>query len=121
MWTLPSDDNDFSKRWGLIKSGFTKRIRADIGDSQAVSASRRKRREAGIWQRRFWEHQVRNEEDYRQHMDYIHFNPVKHGLVRNVRDWPFSTFHRYVRQGIYTLDWGESEDICDVGFGEPGL
>jgi putative transposase len=84
-----------------------------------VSESRRKRREGTIWQRRFWEHRTRDESDLARHVDYIHYNPVKHGHVRRVRDWPFSTFHRYCRMGIYPLDWGGSPAIEeDRGFGE---
>jgi putative transposase len=61
--------------------------------------------ERGIWQRRYWEHLVRDEEDYARHVDYIHYNPVKHGLVTQVKDWPYSTFSRWVRQGVYTEAW----------------
>lgn len=65
-------------------------------------------RERAVWQKRFWEHQIRDEEDFNKHLDYIHYNPVKHGLVSRVRDWPFSSFHRYVDRGLYPLDWGEN-------------
>ncbi len=71
-----------------------------------MNVSKLKHRETTIWQRRFWEHLIRDDEDYRMHMDYIHYNPVKHGLVNRVKDWPHSTFHRYVRKGIYSEDWG---------------
>ena len=117
IWTLPPDDHDFSKRWGLIKATFTKRVRAHTEDPN-VSPSRRRRREATVWQRRFWEHQIRDERDLRRHMDYIHFNPVRHGLVDSVRAWPFSTFHRFVKQGIYSADWGALEED-ESNFGEP--
>lgn len=87
--------------------------------SEWMSDSRRKHREATIWQRRFWEHQIRNEVDYRNHIDYIHFNPVKHGVAVHVRDWPFSTFHRYVQLGIYPEGWGgEAEGAIKGDFGE---
>lgn len=75
-------------------------------------------REATIWQRRFWEHQIRDETDYQAHMDYIHFNPVKHGLVSNVNEWPYSTFHRYVREGIYGIEWGCGGDSGKGMLGE---
>ncbi|MNW16429.1 hypothetical protein D3C71_2152730 [compost metagenome] len=75
------------------------------------------RGELGLWQRRFWEHRIRDEEDYQRHMDYLHWNPVKHGLVTRVHDWPWSSFHRLVREGVYPNDWGGSGDIDGV-FGE---
>ncbi len=82
IWTLPDGDMNFSKRWGLIKAGFSKRAKGMLDDKSLDSVSRIKHRESTIWQRRFWEHRIRDEEDYRRHMDYIHFNPVKHGLAR---------------------------------------
>jgi putative transposase len=105
--SLPEDDTDFALRWRLLKSGFSKKLpktewRSDI---------REKRGERGIWQRRFWEHLIRDERDYAAHMDYIHINPVKHGLAERVREWPYSTFHRYVEQGIYLPDWGGAVNI----------
>jgi len=104
IWTLPDRDGNYSRLWGLIKQGFTKRARALLPDA-TNSLSRIKHREACVWQRRFWEHEIRNEEDFNNHVDYIHYNPVKHGHVQRVQDWPFSTFHRYVKQGIYSVDW----------------
>ena len=71
-----------------------------------MNASKRKRHESSVWQRRFWEHKIRDEHDFKCHMDYLHFNPVKHGLVGRIADWPHSTFHRYVRAGVYDVDWG---------------
>jgi len=71
-----------------------------------VSASKSRKREKGVWQRRFWEHRIRDEEDLARHVDYIHFNPVKHGLVSQVGDWPYSSFHRYVARGLLSADWG---------------
>ena len=105
VWTLPEDDHDYSRLWGLIKRGFTKRARDLLPDS-TNSLSRIKHREASVWQRRLWEHEIRNEEDFNNHIDYIHYNPVKHGHVKRVQDWPYSTFHRYVKEGIYPVDWG---------------
>ncbi len=119
IWTLPPGDRDFSKRWGLIKVGFTKRVAAEACQN-ASTPSRFLRHEGNIWQRRFWEHQIRDEEDFRLHMDYVHYNPVKHGFVAQVREWPHSTFHRCVRDGLYPADWGSIEPRFQVSrdFGE---
>jgi len=106
IWQLPAGDNDFSKRWGLIKAGFTKRTKHLFHRDDWMNRSKTRYREKTIWQRRFWEHQIRDDSDYQTHMDYIHFNPVKHGLVGKVSEWPYSTFHRYVRDGVYGIDWG---------------
>jgi putative transposase len=102
IWTLPEHDADFARRWRLIKSAFSR----GIPDGERVSASRSARGERGIWQRRYWEHTLRDETDVERHVDYIHFNPVKHGHVTRVRDWPYSSFHRMVKNGIYPEDWG---------------
>jgi len=103
LWTLPADDSDFSTRWRVIKARFS----AAVAGGEAVSASRQRRRERGIWQRRFFEHQIRDARDFAAHVDYIHRNPVKHGWVKRVADWPHSSFHRYVRQGLLAPDWGD--------------
>src|SRR5215813_5173955 len=97
LWTLPAGDSDFSTRWRLIKTTFSRGLHL----SERVSASRLQKRERGIWQRRFWEHTIRDGGDFARHMDYIHFNPVKHSYVERVQDWPFSSFHRMVRLGSY--------------------
>ena len=97
IWTLPPDDTDFSIRWSQIKGQFSR----GIEKMERVSQSRMKRRERGIWQRRFWEHLIRDDEDFNRHVDYIHWNPVKHGWVSRVIDWPYSSFHDYVRHGLY--------------------
>lgn len=102
---LPPTDADFALRLRLIKTSFSKAIPRE----ERRSAVRRRRGERGIWQRRYWEHLIKDETDYRAHMDYVHFNPVKHGLVTCVRDWPYSTFHRLVADGVYPIDWGGSE------------
>ncbi len=107
IWTLPPDDNAFSKRWMLIKSRFTRKCIDPFKGTP--SPSRIKKREQNIWQRRFWEHQIRDELDYKRHIDYIHFNPVKHRLATAPREWKYSSFHRYVKNGIYHLDWGARE------------
>ena len=101
IMTLPENDADFSTRWNLIKGNFSR----TIGDGERISQSRSKRGERGIWQRRFWEHLIRDQDDFNRHVDYIHWNPVKHGWVRRVADWPHSSFHDCVRRGIYPVDW----------------
>lgn len=112
IWTLPEGDSDYSKRWGLRKAAYTKRIgKAITGKAKVEDASRLKHREQLVWQRRFWEHRIRDEMDFEAHCDYIHYNPIKHGLVRAPKDWAYSTFRRYVEQGIYSEDWGSSENI----------
>jgi len=107
---LPLDDADFATRWRLIKMGFSKAIPR----TEHLSQVRAKRGERGIWQRRYWEHLIRDEADFQAHMDYVHINPVKHGLVNRVADWPHSTFHCLVAQGIYPADWaGGAEDTMN--------
>ena len=109
VWTLPETDADFSMRWRQIKRRFTQTC---APPARAVRpASRVHKGEQAVWQRRFWEHQIRDERDLQAHVEYIHYNPVKHGLVTRPAAWPYSSFHRYVRQGIYEPDWGASEDI----------
>ncbi len=109
IWTLPEGDADFSSRWRSIKSYFSRKC--DVQYQGQISESRQKKQEKAIWQRRFWEHLIRDEEDYINHVDYIHYNPVRHGLVKAVKDWQYSSFHRYVKQGIYDENWGISENI----------
>ncbi len=101
LWRMPEGDNGFSQRWMLIKKGFTRRYLKAGGFEPTKNSSRDKKRERAIWQRRFWEHQIRDEEDLQRHIDYIHYNPVKHELVEAVDDWPWSTYHRFVREGYY--------------------
>ena len=118
IWTLPKNDSDYSKRWGMIKAGFTKQIQQLLPE-MTVSDSRKNKHEASVWQRRFWEHEIRDQNDLNNHIDYIHYNPVKHGLVKYVKDWPFSTFHRYVKEGIYPEDWGgDYSENSHHGYGE---
>jgi len=100
---LPEGDTDFPARWRLIKMGFSKSLPL----SEWRSDVRVRRGERGIWQRRYWEHLIRDEADYRAHMDYVHINPVKHELVDRVADWPYSTFHVLVEQGVYSIDWSD--------------
>jgi len=102
IWTLPEGDTNYSTRWNLLKGKFSR----SLAKGEQLSNSRIKRRERGIWQRRFWEHMLRNEEDFNRHLDYIHWNPVKHGYVSNVIDWPHSSVHKYVKMGWYPENWG---------------
>jgi putative transposase len=119
IWTLPPEEADFSKRWGLIKAIFSKRITPFHHKERLQTASRTKNRETTIRQRRFWEHLIRDEVDFQRQVDYIHYNPVKHGLVDKVKDWPYSTFHRYVKAGVYPANWSELVSLESIGnFGE---
>jgi putative transposase len=99
IWQLPPGDSDFSTRWRLIKRYFS------IMKDKPVT----ERGEKNIWQRRFWEHFLRDEEDWRRHMDYIHYNPVKHGYVQNPADWPHSSFQKALQEGLYPIGWGTKE------------
>lgn len=101
LWRLPEGDADNPGRWARIKSGFCRRLPA----SEYRSPARIARREWGVWQRRFWEHRIEDDDDLRHHVDYIHINPVKHDFVARVRDWPYSSFHRYARGGCLMPDW----------------
>jgi putative transposase len=112
VWTLPAGDTDYSGRWKAIKVAFAKAHPR----TETISATRARKGERGIWQRRFWEHTIRNEQDYATHVDYVHVNPLKHGLVEQVKTWPYSSFHRFVAAGIYPLDW--SGNVVDMAVGE---
>ena len=115
VWSLPAGDSDFSTRWRLIKNRFARAL----PKQEVLNAVRMARNERGIWQRRFWEHLIRDEADYARHVEYCYINPLKHGFVKRVRDWPHSSFHRDVRAGIFPLDWaGDCETSGD--FGERG-
>ncbi|MCK5270179.1 MAG: transposase [Sedimentisphaerales bacterium] len=120
VWKLPEEDCDYSGRWAAIKSGFSRRYLSSGGIEGSQSDSRIKKRERGIWQRRFWEHQIRDEKDLQRHVDYTHYNPVKHGLVKELEDWPWSTYHKYVQKGFYAHnDWDKiQEDFYDGFAGE---
>ncbi len=112
IWQLPENDGNFPMRWQLIKARFSRMI----ARGELVSASRQRKGERGIWQRRYWEHVIRDQRDWERHMDYIHFNPVKHGYVGAVRDWPYSSFHRLVARGIYTPDWCAGPELDALDF-----
>ena len=112
IWTLPEGDSDYPARWQAIKARFTRAL-----VKERLELTPGANGEYDLWQRRFWEHTVRDDEDLRRHVEYIHYNPVKHGRVGQVRDWPYSTFHRYVRDGIYPVDWAGT-DTATGEFGE---
>jgi putative transposase len=114
VWTLPPGDADFSIRWRLIKSRFAHAL----PKREPLTRVRQARGERGIWQRRFWEHLIRDEADYARHVEYCYINPVKHALVRRVRDWPYSSFHRDVRAGIFPDDWAGEVELFSREFGE---
>lgn len=114
IWTLPPGDADYATRWRLIKAFFSRGIEA----SERISDSRKRKGERGIWQRRYWEHTLRDERDFERHCDYIHFNPVKHGHARTASGWPHSSFHRFVKLRIYPADWASGAESNESAFGE---
>lgn len=117
IWTLPEGDSDYPTRWRLIKTLFTKRCH--MGYKTTPSASRAKKKEQTIWQRRYWEHLIDDEEDFKMHVEYIHYNPVKHGWARAPLEWKYSSFHRYVSKGLYDENWGAGMELHfdeDIGF-----
>jgi putative transposase len=134
IWTLPDGDANYQARWAIIKRTVTRRCTGLLAKGKEdlvrkthptfvgneLNTSIQSRREGGLWQRRFWEHAIRDEEDFRRHMDYLHYNSVKHGYVKNVVDWPYSTFHRLVARGKYTPNWGWNsfDDMKAKDFGE---
>jgi len=117
IWTLPPGDADFSLRMQKVKENFTKAYLAGGGHTGVPTLSQREHGERALWQPRFWEHTVRDEADLKRCADYVHWNPVKHGLVRRVVEYPWSTFHRYLKMGEYEATWG-GEDPCP-GFEMP--
>ena len=110
IWTLPENDKNYSLRWSFIKSFFTHRYDGTAMIPTGLNKSREKRREGRVWQRRFWEHVIHDELDLERHFDYIHYNPVKHGLVQRVEDWEWSSFHRYVKLGWYPMKWNDENN-----------
>ena len=102
IWTLPDGDSNFAMRWAHVKTIFGH----NFEKTNSLRESQAKRRERGIWQRRFWEHFIRNDDDQRRHLDYIHFNPVKHGWAKSPGEWPYSSFGHFVARGIYPCNWG---------------
>ena len=131
VWTLPDRDADFPTRWGAIKGRFSRSVREAGFECRAGftppriwsgrnggvhPALRTAKGEVGIWQRRYWEHLIRDDTDFRNHVEYCHFNPVKHGLVARVGDWPYSSFHRFVRAGMYPAEWAAAvSETADFG------
>ena len=113
VWTLPPDDADYSGRWRSIKSRFTRALR-----NKGRPLPRHANGEYALWQRRFWEHTLRNEQDLERHVNYIHYNPVKHGYVPTAAAWPYSSFHRYVKQGLLPEDWAGGIEVKAGEFGE---
>ncbi len=116
VWTLPPGDADYSVRWKLIKAEFTRQYLGTCGREVPPTVSRLRHGERAVWQRRFWEHTVRDESDLKRCVDYIHWNPKKHGHVVAIRDWHWSSFHRFVSLGEYELDWGADNPApnCDL-------
>lgn len=106
IWSLPPGDDKYSMRWGWLKKEFTQRYLAAGGTEERTSVSRRRNRRRGVWQRRFWEHTIEDDDDFEAHFDYIHWNPVKHGYVSCPRDWLHSSFRRWVEAGVYNANWG---------------
>jgi putative transposase len=120
IWSLPENDNNYSMRISQIKRRFTNEYSKRFEISNEKNESRKKRKESIIWQRRFWEHWIRDENDLNHHIDYVHYNPVKHGLVSRAQDWKNSSFHEFVEMGYYDRDWGENykNDQEKYQFGE---
>lgn len=114
IWQMPKNDMNYPIRWSLIKAIFSRQI----PHGERISDSRKDKRERGIWQRRFWEHQIKDDLDLQRHVDYVHINPLKHGYVTRVRDWPYSSFHRSVKQGLMALDWAGEVQLNDRVYGE---
>lgn len=114
IWTLPDGDADFSTRWRLIKSAFSRALPRE----ERIEASRHHKGERGLWQRRFWEHVIRDDKDFANHVDYIHFNPVKHGHADRPVDWPYSSIHTFIKEGVISREWACVDDFGDLRFGE---
>ncbi|MBN1643811.1 MAG: transposase [Dehalococcoidales bacterium] len=114
IWTLPDDESDFSIRWKQIKGIFSRHYSGN--KTENITASMISKNEKGIWQRRFWEHVIRNQEDFNKHCDYIHYNPVKHGLANSPREWKYSSFRQFVERGLYSEDWGSevAKDMVEI-------
>ncbi len=114
IWTLPAEESDFSIRWKQIKGTFSRHYSRN--KSREITESMISKSEKGIWQRRFWEHAIRNQEDFNKHCDYIHYNPVKHRLVNSPLEWKFSSFRKFVEKGLYNDDWGREvgQDLMEM-------
>jgi len=112
IWQLREGDDDFPVRWANIKRLFTQGYLADGGRGAKVNPGLGRHHQRGVWQPRYWEHRIRDEEDWRRHCDYIHFNPIKHGHVEDLKGWPWSSFHRYVQQGVLDPDWPGAKPLA---------
>lgn len=112
IWTLPRDDDNYSLRWQLIKRRFTIKHNKNKEEVRRINRSRKRRGEQTVWQRRFWEHLIRDEKDFEKHCDYIHYNPVKHGYVAAPKDWGFSTFYNFVKKEVYDINWGARGEVA---------
>lgn len=110
IWQLPPGDDDCPTRWRLIKARFSRGVER----GERVSASRQRKGERGLWRRRYWEHAIRDERDYQRHVDYIHYNPVKHGVVHAPREWPHSSFARLVQRGMVPIDWAAGQETVEM-------
>jgi putative transposase len=115
VWTLPINDADYAMRWRLIKTMFSRRVPRHENNT----VSRMNKGERGIWQRRYWEHTIRDDLDFSRHVDYVHINPVKHGYVTRAADWPHSSFQGYVKDGALPIDWAGQVDGAMKEAGEP--
>ena len=113
IWTLPPGDADFPGRWRRIKAHVTRQCGGRYRQPDRMTDRRAGKGHGTLWQHRYWEHLIRDEKDLRHHLDYVHANALKHGLVQHVADWPWSTFHRYVRDGTYSADWDGTEQLLD--------
>jgi len=112
IWTLPPGDIAYPRRWQLLKARFTWSLR-----KCGLDIPKNTRGEYTLWQRRYWEHTIRDQEDLARHIDYIHYNPIKHGYVLSAVDWPYSSFHRHVKNGLLPKDWcGKDIDIQGIGY-----
>lgn len=121
IWALPDQDSNFQLRIRLLKSYLTRSCSNFLHVDSLSTVSRRKRKESTVWQRRYWEHQIRSDRDFKHHMDYIHYNPVKHGLCHSPIEWPYSTVHSLTRRGIYPEAWAldpENKINANHNFGE---
>ncbi len=114
IWTLPEGDHDFAERWGLIKANFSRNIER----IEQIGESRKRKGERGIWQRRYWEHLIRDDEDFASHVSYIHINPVKHGHASRASDWPWSSIHRSIRNGEVSSDWACDPSMLSIRDGD---
>lgn len=118
IWSLPPDDSEYSKRWAWIKKNFTEKWLGEGGDEAPVTEGKKRDGRRGVWQAKFWEHAIQDEADFDRHFDYVHYNPVKHGYARCPNEWPWSSFHRWVRQGVYDENWACGEGNEVPGFSE---